>query len=87
MIGKVIKADNPVIIYCDEDLANELESHKIVLKKNMEDHKYLRTLDSQSLNPILIVTEDHLMRGFDYRSTQGIDLYLCKAFPSQNDLD
>jgi len=26
------------------------------------------------------------MRGFDYRSSQGIDLYLCKAFPSNNDL-
>ena len=35
--------------------------------------------------PVLLIDDPQLMRGFNYRATQGITLILCKGFKNKRD--
>ena len=90
------------MIYCTDDqkkkLEVELEDHTTSFVVNNCNRfgnplkpEYLAALDSFMKNsmqsfPILIITEPHLMRGFNYRSELGITLFLCRGFKNIRDV-
>jgi hypothetical protein len=80
-----------VLIYCWEDLANEICKVENSFKVDGEtDFKMLRKLDEKfSSNDkyfLCFTTESDAMRGFDYRApNNGISLFLARSLQTERD--
>lgn len=52
---------------------------------NLADHEKLANILSLGRAPILVVTDPDLMRGFDYRCSKGIHLYMLRQVKCHRD--
>lgn len=76
------------LIYCtDLQMADQREKISGIVWVNMSDLEKVSRLDKFGEPVTLFVTNEHLMRGVDYRSPErGIELLLCRDFQHERDV-
>ena len=77
------------LVYCDVDQLEAVTAKAkftqpdAIIKENVKDKSGLHENDARS---VIIVTEERLMRGFDYRCTEGIALLMARGFSHERAL-
>ena len=85
--------DRAVLLYCEDDIAMDLKNSNfnfLQVDKTTDPLalKQLDDRDSESNHKLLVVTDECIMRGTDFRAqSKGICLILAKGFSSQRDAD
>ena len=101
MVAAIKSRQRPVMVYTTDEgievLEQELSDHErcissIKEKPQQQDKKMSipENLDKMMLwrspsFPILLIAEPAMMRGLNYRSTVGVDQYLCRPFKTDRD--
>ena len=74
------------LVYCDGEMAAEVEKIALtsVTGANIKNNPILtKDLRGNNQESVIIVTQQRLMRGFDYRSDDGIALLICKQLENK----
>jgi hypothetical protein len=80
-----------VLIYCQDDLADEICKVENSFKVDGEtDYKMIRKLDEKMTSNgkylLCFTTESDAMRGFDYRApNNGISLFIARSLQTERD--
>ena len=85
--------DRPVLLYCEDDIVMDLKNSNVnfLQVEKTTDPLALQQLDVKDLesnHKLLVVTDECIMRGTDFRAqSKGICLILAKGFSTQRDAD
>jgi len=101
MVTAIKSRQRPVMVYASEDQVDCLAAalndhercifvHKQLSKAAISDTAYMFNLDELMKRecqgfPILLLADPLMMRGLNYRSSVGIDQYLCRPFKTKRD--
>ena len=85
------KRERPILLFTDAERAHNLCNNDPApgnCHQDCKEHSFLRQLGEKTDGkfPLLVVTDPKLMRGYDYRSTVGIDLVIDKQFASEREM-
>ena len=101
MLAAIKSRQRPVMVYTDdahvEVLESELSDHQrcIRVRKEKDESQDKKTFIPENLDslmlwkcpgfPIVLIADPAMMRGLNFRSSVGVDQYLCRPFKTDRD--